>query len=153
MFKSTRVRHYNDNISFPVAHLGLAQGTARVNGMFEEHHLCIQRGSGFFSLSFYSCDKDFPLLFLTALSSTEASGGAKAEGRKPTVKGERSPFSEMCTEMSRAEGCAGLFLSRAGSICLWGNLRGTAGLSRVTLIYSYSFQFVSEVTEGSERHF
>lgn len=151
MFKSTRVRHYNDNISFPVAHLGLAQGTAEVNGMLEKHHLCIQRGLGFFSLSLCSCD--FPLLFLPALSSTEASGGAKPEGRKPTVKGKRSPFSEMCTEMSRAEGCAGLFLSRAGSICPWGNLRGTAGLSRVTLIYSYSFRFVSEVTEGFERHF
>lgn len=138
MFKSTEVRHNNDNISLSVPHLGLAQGTARVNGMLEKHHLCIQRGSEFFPC-LHSCDKDFPLLFLTALSSTEASGGAKAEGRKPTVKGERSPFSEMCTEMGRAEGRAGLFLSRAGSICLWGNLRGTAGLSRVTLIYSYSF--------------
>lgn len=97
-----------------------------------------------------SCDKGFPLLFLTALPSTETSGEAKAEGRKPTEKGERSFFSEKCTEMNRAEGCVGLFLSRAGSICLWGNLRGAAGLSRVTLIYSYSFQLVSEVTEGFE---
>lgn len=46
----------------------------------------------FFPLSLHSCNKDFPLLFLTALSPTEALGGAEAEGRKPTVKGERSPF-------------------------------------------------------------
>lgn len=108
---------------------------------------------GYFSLFLHSCEKDFLLLFLTALSSTEASGGETAEGREATVRGESCPFSETCPEMSRAEGCARLFLSRAGSICLWGNLQGTAGLSRVTLIYSYSFLFVSEVKDCFERHF
>jgi len=55
--------------------------------------------------------------------------------------------------MSRAEGRARLFLRRAGSSCLWGNLQGTAGLTRVTLIYSDLFQTVCEVPGYFERHF
>lgn len=55
--------------------------------------------------------------------------------------------------MSRAERRAKLFLRRIGSICLWGNLQGTAGLTGVTLIYPDLFQIRYEVPEDFERHF
>lgn len=48
MFESTEVGHNNDNISLLIPCLGLTQGTKPVNGMLEEHPLCIQRGSDLF---------------------------------------------------------------------------------------------------------
>lgn len=63
------------------------------------------RGDLIFLTCLHCCDKDFSLLLLTALSS-ETSGGAEAEGRKAAPKGESSPFREMCTEVSGAEGRA-----------------------------------------------
>lgn len=151
MFESTDMRHHNDNISLLIPSLGLTQGTKPADGMPEQQHSKVIWL--FLPPCLHSWDKeDFSLLFLTALSSTETSGGAKAAGKNPRVKGERSPLREMCTEMSRAEleGHAKLLLS---STCLWGNLQGTAGLARVTLIYSYGFQLSSQVPEGSKRQF
>lgn len=76
------------------------------------------------------------------------------ERKKTNTKRVRDLFySKMHTEMSRAERRARLLLRRTGSVCLWGNLPGTAGLTRVTLIYSDLFQIPYEVPEDFERHF
>lgn len=134
MLDSTEVGHSNDNISSLVPCLGLTQGAKPVKCL--RNTIFTFKGDLiFFSPCLHSCDKGvWNGREKSSLSLTETSGGAKAVGKNPTLKGDGSPFSKMCTEMSRAEGRAGLFLRRAGCLPL-GKSQGTAGLTRVTDLF------------------
>lgn len=63
-------------------------GTAQVNGMLEKHHPCIQKG--FFILSLHSCDKYFPILFLSVINR----GFRWSKSRRKKTKSERGEISQ-----------------------------------------------------------